>query len=526
MKYSAANKKRAFNTQSKKTKGRLLSKEVTKLSKVEKNKYLLPKREDSSGLKKTRQVIAKAPEIKPTENNELIKQEVTKLIKKSTVETNTSEKLTKEIVKKQSTPLKKNTKTVKRISLKAMTQKQLLKSDKEALVKVRNVDVTFGIEEIGIKAMKNISFNIYKGEVLGLVGESGSGKSTTGNAIMGLLDRQRGDITVDDVYIPHKKNKIKHSLRKQLATIEQMIFQDPANSLNSQKPIKKVISEGLDNIDIIELFMKRFDSNTLKNLLEILKNTGKNIFNKTFSSKKIDNLIDAGEYEIVHEELYVKPIDKLEKTNVKLNKKASIYLQIRLDERNFFIENKRKMKDRIINDIIESVGLSKKIFNRFPLEFSGGQQQRIGISRAVVMQPKLLVADEPISALDVSIQAQVINIFNDLKKAMDLTILFIAHDLRMVEYISDRVAVMYRGSILEIGDSKEITDNPLHPYTKTLYASVPTIDKSHTNLTSYEYNPGVHDYSQVTPKWYQVNGKEHYVFGTEEEIRRWANGKK
>ncbi len=150
----------------------------------------------------------------------------------------------------------------------------------------------------------------------------------------------------------------------------------------------------------------------------------------------------------------------------------------------------------MVIDILKQVGLDDTVLGRFPLEFSGGQQQRLGICRAVVLRPKLLIADEPISALDVSIQAQVINIFNELKEKYHLTILFIAHDLRMVEYISDRIAVINRGTLLEIGPTDEIINNPYHPYTKSLLDAVPSIEKEKGSLMGNIYDHKIHNYTE------------------------------
>lgn len=174
--------------------------------------------------------------------------------------------------------------------------------------------------------------------------------------------------------------------------------------------------------------------------------------------------------------------------------------------------------------MLKSVGLDESVLKRFPLEFSGGQQQRIGISRALVLRPKLLIADEPISALDVSIQAQVINIFKDLKQKYNLTILFISHDLRMVEYISDRIAVINKGKLLEIGPTKEIMQNFLHPYTKSLMEAIPAIDSTSKSLLGYVYDPQIHEYSEDNqPEWVNL-GNNHFVLATKDEVSQWKKG--
>ncbi|SFW05742.1 peptide ABC transporter ATP-binding protein [Chlamydia abortus] len=146
--------------------------------------------------------------------------------------------------------------------------------------------------------------------------------------------------------------------------------------------------------------------------------------------------------------------------------------------------------------MLKGVGFDESVLGRFPLEFSGGQQQRLGICRSIILKPKILIADEPISALDVSIQAQVINIFNEFKEKFNLTILFIAHDLRMVEYISDRIAVINKGTLLEIGKTKEIIHNPVHPYTKSLLDAIPSIEAKKGSLLGYQYDTNIHTYDE------------------------------
>ena len=400
---------------------------------------------------------------------------------------------------------------------------------KNILVKVQDVDVTFGRGKNITKAMKKVSFNIYKGEVLGLVGESGSGKSTTGNAIMGLTDIKNGTINVDKIEINNLARKNNAKFRKIYATKAQMIFQDPTNSLNPQKTIKKVIEEGLNNIDIKTVFAKEFDTKTVTKLADILHNKKQPKYLEKLNLSKIVKLINNKEFKKIYQIIYEKSIKELQTFNTKYATKASVYLDLRKKEREYFLpQNKRisvkKIKEQIINETISSVGLSKQVLNRYPLEFSGGQQQRISICRSVLTKPDFIVADEPISALDVSIQAQVVNIFNELKEKLKLTILFIAHDLRMVEYISDRIAVMYKGQILETGPAKKIVDNPIHPYTKSLIASIPSIDKIKQNLSKVKYDDTIHKYTgKSKPNWFQIGSSKHFVYGTSKEIKQWIN---
>ena len=261
-----------------------------------------------------------------------------------------------------------------------------------ALLKVENLvkhfPITQGIiiqRQIGaVHAVDDVSFEIYKGETLGLVGESGCGKSTTGRTILQLYRPTSGHVFFEDKDLVETKGEELRQMRRKM----QMIFQDPYASLNPRMTVGEIIGEPM-------------------------------IIHKTIPSNEI---------------------------------------------------NKR------VRELLELVGLNPAYSNRYPHEFSGGQRQRIGVARALALNPELIVCDEPISALDVSIQAQVVNLLEDLQGELNLTYLFIAHDLSMVRHISDRIAVMYLGIIAEITDRDELYNNPLHPYTKALLSAVPIPD--------------------------------------------------
>ena len=259
--------------------------------------------------------------------------------------------------------------------------------EKSVLVDVKNIKKYFqiGKGEV-VKAVDDVSFQIYKGETLGLVGESGCGKSTLGRTLMKLYEATAGDVKYNNISILDKADnkRIKDFKRK-----TQMIFQDPYASLDPRKNIESIIAEGID----------------------------------------IHGLASS----------------------------------------------KKQRKDRVM-ELLKTVGLNPDHATRYPHEFSGGQRQRIGIARALAVEPEFIIADEPISALDVSIQAQVVNLMKKLQREKDLTYLFIAHDLSMVKHISDRVGVMYLGSMIELADTEELYSNPLHPYTKALLSAVPVPD--------------------------------------------------
>ncbi len=235
-----------------------------------------------------------------------------------------------------------------------------------------------------VKAVQDISFSIFSGEVVGMVGESGSGKTTAGRSLLRLIEPTAGKIVFDGTDITNLSRKEMSRYRKEM----QIVFQDPSSSLNPRMRVENIVGEAL----------------------------------------KIHN-----------------------------------------------IGTKNEQKDRIAT-LLKRVGLSSSSMRRFVHEFSGGKRQRISIARALAVNPQFIVADEPVSALDVSIQAQVVNLLQDLKTEYGLTLLFIAHDLGVVEYISNRVIVMYLGKIMEIADGKELYQNPVHPYTEALLSAIPIPD--------------------------------------------------
>ncbi len=299
------------------------------------------------------------------------------------------------------------------------------------ILRVENLKQHFRVNgNFTVRAVDNVSFDIYPGETYGLVGESGSGKSTIGRSVIRLYTPTAGKIVFKDRDITGRTDA---ETTKILRTKMQMIFQDPMASLNPRKRIGDIIGEGLD-------------------------------------------------------------IHKACKTHAERTER--------------------------VEEMLKKVGLAPEHFNRYPHQFSGGQRQRVGIARALIMNPELIIADECISALDVSVQAQVVNLMKDIQAETGTAYLFIAHDLSMVKYISDRIGVLHLGHLLETGTTEEIFENPVHPYTRSLISAIPCpnpIAEKKREAVAYDYFSSGLDYN--TGEMHSLGGL-HYVFGTDEEVDR------
>ena len=305
------------------------------------------------------------------------------------------------------------------------------------LLKVENLKQYFPIsKKFTVKAVDDVSFEIYPGETYGLVGESGSGKTTIGRSVIRLYDPTAGKIIFDGVDIT---GKMSAADEKKLRTEMQMIFQDPMACLNPRQKVADIIGQGLD----------------------------------------------------IHH-LYTDKADR----------------------------------DAKIARILEKVGLAPEHAERYPHQFSGGQRQRVGTARALIMNPKLIIADECISALDVSIQAQVVNLMRDIQQETGAAYLFIAHDLSMVKYISDRIGVLHLGHLVETGTTEEIFANPVHPYTRSLISAIPhpnpAVERTRTSM-HYDYFTSGIDY--MAGELRTIEGT-HKVLATEEEFEKWTKAEK
>ena len=307
-----------------------------------------------------------------------------------------------------------------------------MENEREVLVEVNHLNVTYGSGKKAYEAVQDANFKIYKGETFGLVGESGSGKTTIGRAILRILPTSGGEI----LYKGQKINgRISRQLDRQIIKEIQMIFQDPQSSLNERAKVSYIVGEGLQN---------------------------------------------------------VRP------------------------------ELTAAQREEKVRQALLDVGLLPEFASRFPHEFSGGQRQRIGIARALIMEPDFIIADEPISALDVSIRAQVLNLLSKLQKERNLTYLFIAHDLSVVRFICDRIAVIHKGKIVELAESEELFAHPLHPYTRALLSAIPQPDPiAERQKKLIVYDPSCHHYSETNqPDWCEIV-PGHFVLASEPELEEY-----
>lgn len=310
-----------------------------------------------------------------------------------------------------------------------MTQAVPAPEPREVILRVRNLKKIYNPGKNGeVRAIDDISFDLYKGETLGLVGESGSGKSTTGRAIIKLETITSGSVTYkgQDISSLHSRGEMLE-FRKSM----QMIFQDPFASLNPRIPVKTILGDAL----------------------------------------RLHNLCNS---------------------DTEVNGR--------------------------VNELLDIVGIHRSYANRYPTEFSGGQCQRIGIARALCVRPDFIIADECLSALDVSIQAQIVNLLIKLRQERAMTYLFIAHDLAMVKYISDRIAVMKDGRILELAPAGELYSRPLHPYTISLLSASPLTDlHKEKQRKRVDYDTSVHKYPEGTPAGMHEVSPGHWIYCSEAE---------
>lgn len=410
--------------------------------------------------------------------------------------------------------------------------------NKKVLLKVEHLEQYFKLGKKTLKAVDDVNFEIYEGEVFGLVGESGCGKTTTGRSIIKLYDITGGSIYFDGSRIAAGINEYKEAIanakneyRKIAKDINQQLktaLEDEKVSLSNKLADAKskcddVVAKNVEEIKKAKYDHKNCDKEFAAHQVELVKEKYAPLL------ENLDSKSDEEKAEIM--EKYNEEIRLAKKDRI-MNKMQMIFqdpiasLDPRMTVHDIIAEGlvvrgitDKKFIDKEVYRVLELVGLVPEHASRYPHEFSGGQRQRIGIARAIILNPQLIIADEPISALDVSIQAQVINLLNELRDKMGLTTLFIAHDLSVVKYFSDRIAVMYYGKIVEMASSDELFKNPLHPYTKSLLSAIPLPDPHYEKKRKrIIYNPLIdHDYSIDKPQMREIK-PGHLIYCNETEF--------
>ena len=383
----------------------------------------------------------------------------------------------------------------------------------EVLLRVENLSQHFK----SLKAVDDVSFEVKRGEVFGLVGESGCGKTTTGRSILRIYDITGGSIYFKGHRICAGTLEYNRAIREAKAELKKLNGSDAVRAAE----LKKIIADNRGKRKAAQHDHANSDKEYARELVEELK--------RQYEKDKEAAAGDADALKRLkrklHEEVRVAKKTRLITKIQMIFQDPVASLNPRMTVQEIIAEglviNGIKDKDYIqekVYEILELVGLTREHAGRYPHEFSGGQKQRIGIARSVIMQPDMIIADEPVSALDVSVQAQVINLLNDLRDQLGLTILFIAHDLSVVKYFSDRIGVMYFGKMVELATSEELFAHPLHPYTRSLLSSIPLPDpKSEQKRKRITYNPlESHDYSVDKPTMREVV-PGHFVMCNDKE---------
>ncbi|MBQ9123440.1 MAG: ATP-binding cassette domain-containing protein [Lachnospiraceae bacterium] len=376
-----------------------------------------------------------------------------------------------------------------------------------------------------LKAVDDVSFDIKKGEVFGLVGESGCGKTTTGRSIIKLYDITSGDVYFKGIRIGAGKRSYINAISKAKSEYKEKIAQadDPSEKQRLKAELAQIIADNKKKIKEADYDQKNCDKEYSKKLVEEIKAEYLPKIEKASGEEKAQLQVEYKDklYKAKHTKLVTQiqmifqdPIASLDpRMTVKEIIAEGLVIQ---GERN------KKVIEEKVYEMLELVGLVREHASRYPHEFSGGQRQRIGVARSIIMNPDMIIADEPVSALDVSIQAQVINLLNELRERLGLTILFVAHDLSVVKYFSDRIGVMYFGKMVELAPSDELFKNPMHPYTKSLLSAIPLPDPIYEKQRQrIAYNPlADHDYSVDQPSFREI-APGHFVMCNDAEFEQY-----
>ena len=430
------------------------------------------------------------------------------------------------------------------------------KEEREVILRVKHLKQFFKMGRAKLKAVNDVSFDVYRGEVFGIVGESGCGKTTTGRSIIKLYDITSGDVIFKGQRISAgtrwNEKEIKYTKIRRNAKIKELkekmneeLAETNNDELHSQ--IRQRYEAEMEKVavDAHEIIVREQDriakakddqKNGPKNYVKVKVAEVEEKYKKLFA-EATDPEQTAALNKAYKEELRLARKDRIMTKMQMIFQDPIASLDPRMTVKEIIAEGlvirgirDPKVIEEKVYEVLELVGLVRDHAGRYPHEFSGGQRQRIGIARAIIMDPELIIADEPISALDVSIQAQIINLLNDLREKKNLTIIFIAHNLSVVKYFCDRIAVMYFGKIVELASSEELFKHPLHPYTISLLSAIPLPDpdyeKGRTRIT---YNPlAAHDYSKQKPTLREI-APGHFISANDEEFAKYQeqinNGK-
>ncbi len=442
-----------------------------------------------------------------------------------------------------------------------------MENTQQPILSVRNLKEYFvngrGKNKLVVKAIDDVSFDIYKGEVFGLVGESGCGKTTTGRTIIKLHEPTDGEIYFMGTRIgagyQGLREEIKEIKRSDLPNEEKArLITEKKLEIRQRKRDNAGIRRGeefqdlYDRMDEIQAGVlpqaeKKVKINEVRNELKLRRAEMKELrqgeqfqaLKQKLEDAKANTTLEAAEkHDLIFnikKEIKILRQGSPKNDNDLMRKMQMIFqdpiasLNPRMTVKEIVAEglriageNNENVINRKVNEALETVGLLPEHASRYPHEFSGGQRQRIGIARALIVVPDFIIADEPISALDVSIQAQVINLLNDLRENLGITILFIAHDLSVVKYFSDRIGVMYYGRMVELTTAEELFKNPLHPYTRSLLSAVPLPDPRYEkNRVRQRYNPmTAHDYSVQAPTLQEVK-PGHFILANDAEMAKY-----
>ena len=393
----------------------------------------------------------------------------------------------------------------------------------EILLKVENLCQYFKMGKSELKAVNNVSFDIHRGEVFGLVGESGCGKTTTGRSIIKLYDITSGNIYFKGVRISAGKRSYQDAIKKAKEDYKAAVKEHPEKAAELKAQMEATVAEQKELLKKAAYDHKNCDKEYSKNLQAACKMKYEALIARADDAEKEKLKIEyKNEMRKAKRTKLVTQIQMIFQDPI-----ASLDPRMTVQEiiaEGLVIQGERdkKVLEEKVYEMLELVGLVREHASRYPHEFSGGQRQRIGVARCIIMNPELIIADEPVSALDVSVQAQVINLLNELREKFGLTILFVAHDLSVVKYFSDRIGVMYFGNMVELATSDELFKHPMHPYTRSLLSAIPLPDPIYEKTRQrIVYDPlAEHDYTVDKPSFREI-APGHFVHCNDAEEARY-----